>query len=148
MDKIKVYEALKALVAERMALSQINLDRLNESSHEETKSSAGDKFETSREMLRQELNKAEAHLNQFVVHQKQLQGINPDLVHSAVDFGSLVQTNLGTFLISIAIGKFKLENESYYAISAESPMAEALMGKSVGEEVSVNGRGVKIFRLV
>ncbi len=106
-------------------------------SNNDTKSSMGDKYETSREMLQQEINNLQIQLNEHLKSQKILKNINPN-PHKIVTLGSLVETEKGKFFIAVSLGELSFNQEKIFVISAESPLAKAMNGKKVGETFIVN----------
>ena len=106
-------------------------------SNNDTKSSMGDKYETSREMLQQEINNLQIQLNEHLKSQKILKNINPN-PHKIVTLGSLVETEKGMFFIAISLGELSFNQEKMFVISAESPLAKAMNGKKTGESFVVN----------
>lgn len=108
----------------------------------ETKSSAGDKFETSRAMLQQEQDKLESNLFQLRLDGKQLQRIKSTNTENKVTFGSLVITNQGKYLISIGLGKLIFNEELYFIISPKSPIGIALMGMEEQDMVAFNAKQI------
>lgn len=106
-------------------------------SNNDTKSSMGDKYETSREMLQQEINHLQIQLNEHLKSQKILKNINPN-PHKIVTLGSLVETEKGMFFIAISLGEILFNQEKVFVISAESPLAKAMNGKKTGESFVVN----------
>ena len=106
-------------------------------SNNDTKSSMGDKYETSREMLQQEINNLQIQLNEHLKSQQILKNINPN-PHKVVSLGSWVETNKGKFFIAISLGEITFSQEKIFVISAESPLAKAMNGKKTGESFVVN----------
>ena len=106
-------------------------------SNNDTKSSMGDKYETSREMLQQEINNLQIQLNEHLKSQKILKNINVN-PHKVVSLGSWVETNKGKFFIAISLGEILFNQEKVFVISTESPLAKAMSGKKVGETFIVN----------
>ena len=106
-------------------------------SNNDTKSSMGDKYETSREMLQQEINHLQIQLNEHLKSQQILKNINPN-PHKVVSLGSWVETNIGKFFIAISLGELSFNQEKIFVISAESPLAKAMNGKKTGESFVVN----------
>ena len=106
-------------------------------SNNDTKSSMGDKYETSREMLQQEINHLQIQLNEHLKSQQILKNINPN-PHKIVTLGSLVETEKGMFFIAISLGEITFSQEKIFVISAESPLAKAMNGKKTGESFVVN----------
>jgi transcription elongation GreA/GreB family factor len=97
----------------------------------------GDKYETSREMLQQEINNLQIQLNEHLKSQQILKNINPN-PHKIVTLGSLVETEKGMFFIAISLGELSFSQEKIFVISAESPLAKAMNGKKTGESFVVN----------
>ena len=106
-------------------------------SNNDTKSSMGDKYETSREMLQQEINNLQIQMNEHLKSQQILKNINPN-PHKVVSLGSWVETNKGKFFIAISLGELSFNQEKIFVISAESPLAKAMNGKKTGESFVVN----------
>ena len=106
-------------------------------SNNDTKSSMGDKYETSREMLQQEINNLQIQLNEHLKSQQILKNINPN-PHKVVTLGSLVETEKGMFFIAISLGELSFNQEKIFVISAESPLAKAMNGKKEGDAFIVN----------
>ncbi|MHA8096107.1 hypothetical protein U8591_03095 [Aquirufa antheringensis] len=115
-----------------------------ESRDSDTKSSAGDKFETGREMMQREMNKLSALVDNTLNSIAKLDRL-ADLPASAViSEGSLVETDQETYFISIGYGKL----DSIYAISIESPLGLELKGKRVGDRIEMRGRHITIKSIV
>ena len=106
-------------------------------SNNDTKSSMGDKYETSREMLQQEINNLQIQLNEHLKSQQILKNIQPN-PHKTVTLGSLVETEKGMFFVAISLGEITFNQEKIFVISAESPLAKALSGKKTGESFVIN----------
>ena len=106
-------------------------------SNNDTKSSMGDKYETSREMLQQEINNLQIQMNEHLKSQQILKNINPN-PHKIVTLGSLVETEKGKFFIAVSLGEITFSQEKIFVISAESPLAKAMNGKKTGESFVVN----------
>lgn len=64
-----------------------------------------------------------------------------------VQLGSLVITNKARFYISVSVGEFFFEEDRFYAISEESPMANALHGKKVGDSFVLNNISQEILQI-
>lgn len=66
----------------------------------------------------------------------------------SVQLGSLVTTNKARFYISVSLGEFFFEGIRFYAISKESPMAQMMLGKKIGEEFVLNNIHQKIEEIL
>ena len=136
MDKV----ALLKMVEEKITLDINNLERLiaeTRASNNETKSSMGDKFETTREMVQQEINNLQVQLNEKIKAKNSLKFINTN-EHQIIGLGSLVETDKGMFYISISLGEIKLKTQKISVISTESPLAKILVGKKIKDEILLN----------
>ena len=134
-------QVVKSLEALEEQLAQLADDQAGD-----TKSSAGDKFETSREMLQQELDRLEG---QAQVLREQLQRL--DLAARAdpgvvAGLGSCVRLSDGRdVLLATGLGKVVLpEGDIAYVVSEESPLGRALWGATVGEVRVVAGRELRV----
>jgi len=116
-------------------------------SNNDTKSSMGDKYETSREMLQQEINMLEKQLaevnNQYQVLKKM------KIAESeSVNLGAIVELELGTFFISVGMGEIKVDNKSVMNISIHSPLAKAMLGKKQGQSFMMNNKNYTIKSVI
>jgi hypothetical protein len=145
--KTQLHTLCAAFVGQRIEAAQAAMLTAQESANSETKSSAGDKYETGRAMAQEERNRNAVQLQQALQLQGELTRINPELPCDAVRPGALVTTNLGQFFISISAGKLSVEGQDYFAVSAAAPMAAALSGKRAGEQVLFNGKPVTITQV-
>ena len=118
-----------------------------ESRDNESKSSAGDKYETGRAMMQIELENNERQLEKSRAAKQELLQLNLQEVHSLAGPGSLVHTNQGIYFVSIGFGKLELAEQPYYAISLASPIGQALKHAKVGECVSFQGNVLEVLRI-
>lgn len=116
-------------------------------SNNDTKSSMGDKYETSREMLQQEINMLEKQLAE-IVNQKQVFQKIKGVPTQQVGLGALVLTNVSWFFISAGIGVLELEKQKIMCVSLSSPLVSAMIGKSEGDEFIINNRTNLIKRIL
>ena len=143
--KPALHAACHAFIQERIDAARTAMQAAQESSSSETKSSAGDKYETGREMANAERDRNAAHLQQAQQLQAELARINPDAACDTVRPGALVSTSLGRFYISISAGKLPTEGgPDVFAVSAAAPVAVALKGLRAGGEVVFNGKPVRV----
>jgi len=96
--------------------------------NEETKSSAGDKYETGRAMAQLEIEKNSAQLAQAQKLKQILLQLDPTKSPKTIQIGSLVITNQGRFYIAIPADYVTIDGEIYFAISPSSPIAQRLLG--------------------
>ncbi len=115
-------------------------------SNNDTKSSMGDKYETSREMVQQEINNLQIQLNENRRALNSLKLINTNL-HQTIGLGTLVELEKGFFYIAVSLGEIIFEKKKIFVISTESPLGKALFAKKSGEEISLNNITQKILKI-
>src|ERR1700712_3470692 len=93
--KKELYNLCLSYVQKRMDAAQLAIEEAQKASNDDTKSSAGDKYETGREMMQQETNRNLGQLNEANKLKISLNKINPDVVSYIADTGSLVITDNG-----------------------------------------------------
>lgn len=120
-------------------LKQEILD-LQSSLQQETKSSMGDKYETQREMIQQEITRNQEQLatleNQIMVSE-----LIPNL--HTIQNGNILELALNKqkilIFIGVSIGNIKLENDTLIkTISLDSPLGKLLIGKQKGDKITLN----------
>jgi len=153
MDRIKelkgiVYHKILKELDRKIAVIGEAIASAKDSRNNDTKSSAGDKYETGREMMQIEIEKNEVLLNQTAKQRKELARIDVSEEFNKVAFGSLVVTDKGIYFISIGIGKIQIEDQICYAISLASPIGGLLKDKAIGDEVQFQGRTFTIKEIV
>ena len=108
---------------------------LSESRDSDTKSSAGDKHETSRAKIQIEIDQLSKQLINAQRQKNNLSIIDTSHLHSIADVGSLVETNKGYFFISTGWGRIQIQDENYFVISIESPIGRLLKNKKEGDSI-------------
>lgn len=131
----------------RITTIQKAFDDINGSLSTATKSSAGDKHETGRAMAQLEQEKLSQQLSSALDLRNALSKIDPSEEHNTVRFGSLVQTSIGTFFISVGLGNIQHEDTSFFCISPVTPMGKLLIDKKIKDSVQFNGRSIEILEL-
>ena len=136
------------IVAEKVAALKTELKALQESANQDTKSSVGDKYETGRAMV----HLAQENIMRQYEEQEKLARILGSLSSSStsetIEAGSLISTNLGTFYMSVGLGKVSMDNHDYFAIAPNSPVGTALLNKKRGDSIDLNGRHYDIIEVI
>jgi len=145
--KNSIHQKCIEIVNEKIDNINTTLQELQEAANNETKSSAGDKYETSRAMAQLETEKLGNQLTETLKLITVLDRINPDLKTSQVALGSIVTTNNGDFYISVSLGKLTINHQSIFAISTLSPIGELLLTKKVKETFTFNDKNYKILAI-
>lgn len=145
MNKSSLLDIIKSKLSEKIN----NLEKLiaaTRASSNDTKSSMGDKYETGREMLQQEINNLQIQLNEVLKQQDFLKTVLPKQSDKA-EKGAIVKTEKGLFFISVSLGEITCENQKIICISPESPLAKAMYGKQENESFSLNNINQKIIEI-
>lgn len=145
MNKTEILQIIQDKLSEKIG----TLERMiaeTRASNNETKSSMGDKYETSREMVQQEINNIQLQLNENLRAKNSLKLItmNP---HQTIGVGSLVETEKGLFYIAVSLGEIIFNEKKIFVISTESPLGNVLLGHKTGEEISLNNLKQKILKI-
>lgn len=146
MDQVKeqLYNICTAYVDQRIQSAEEAIAAARESANDDTKSSAGDKYETGREMMQQEIDRHKKQLEESRKLKFVLTQMDSGKTTGIVQNGSLVVTSLGTFYISISKGQITVDNHNYFAVSAASPIGMKLMRQKQGAELEFNGKPFRI----
>lgn len=144
----RVLEAFTTFLQERLASATHELATLDEAAANETKSSAGDKYETAREMFSQARDmqrrireEAEAGL-EWLGRQ---QGA-PRRDHCGP--GALVKTSDGWLLIGPIPIQVDVDGTSVQGASLQSPLGLALKGTRPNDHAVFRGRGIEILEIL
>ena len=147
MLKTQLYELCVEFVETRLQTVIQTIKSNQQALTSETKSSVGDKHETARAMFQLEIEKAGQQLSSIQQMKKTLTKIDLTSSSEIISLGSLVETNLGNFFLSISAGRLTMGNRIFYAISTSSPIGQLLLGQTQGSELVWNGRKTNIYRI-
>ena len=136
--KEQAYLFCEGYVRKKFESLHVELDKIKEALQSETKSTAGEKHETGRAMLQLEREKLGNQLLEAEKMQETLKKVPKETKTDVVALGSLVQTDKAIYYISISAGKYKYEEQEVYCISLKTPIAQCLLGKTVGDTFEFN----------
>lgn len=144
-DKGLIHNACLGLLKQRSQELAKELISLNESAASDTKSSMGDKYETAREMINLEKEKLAERLEKVNQMTATLQGIDPLMQHKEIEKGAFVQTEVGSYYISVGLGKIDFAEKTIWAISPMAPLAQVMLGKREGDTITLAGRTQQVL---
>ncbi len=153
MDNLKmlkqlIYKQLVGILDKKLENTKKAIESSKESRDNDTKSSAGDKFETGRAMMQMEVDKNELQLRKTLMLKRDLSQIDIQKEYESVEFGSFVITDHGNYFISIGIGKIDINKEAHYAISLASPIGKVLHNKKIGDKIKFQEREFIIKNII
>ena len=134
----KIKSHYQNLLSEKINELRLMISDLAQDAQNDAKGSAGDKHETALSMMHLEQEKFNQKLAEIIGQKNGIDKIDADAIHTKVALGSLVQTNEMLFYISAALPKITIDNKIIIAVSPESPLGSQLLGKSVGDEITIN----------
>ena len=134
LDKLNEFE-----VTERSA---------QESAANDTKSSMGDKHETSREILQQEREMNGRRMAEAIRQKEEIERILPNHEFTQIQSGTLAETSLGWFFFSTALGFVYVDNVKVAVISMASPIGQSLKGMKAGDSIMFQGKPILIKQII
>ena len=135
LTKSVVIAELDKQLLTKLSFLTTNLQQAIVSRNSDTKSSAGDKFETSREMAQIEIHKIENEIlktQQFIT----------DLASKA---SQLIITDKVAFLISIPFGKLMVKSAEVFCISNSAPITKQLVNTEISANFEYRGVAYNIL---
>ncbi len=147
-DRIELKKALYAkclaYVEQRIATAKQAMEAAQNAANEESKSSAGDKYETTRAMMQIERDRHAAQLAEAMKLQNELDQLNCEKIYEKAQAGSVVVTDQNRFFLSVSAGKLTLDQTDYFAVSLASPIGMLLHNRTTGDEFVFQNKPVRI----
>lgn len=148
MTKERILARIRGILLEKQQQLQVVLDDLNDGIANDTKSSAGDKYETARSMSQQEIDKVSVQLQEIGRQLALLPGLESVVWNGTIRNGSLVETDGGNFFVGVPAGQVEVEGETVFCLGAAAPIAQVFMGKTAGESCVMNGKKYVIAKVM
>jgi len=142
-----LHQKCVSYVQKRLKEAESAFRDAEQAANDDTKSSAGDKYETGREMMQQEKNRITAQLNEA---NKLMVVLNHTSTKSSsiAENGSLVITDKAKFYLAVSAGNITVNNEVYIAVSPASPIGFKLKGLKAGDSFELNGKKYQIEQVL
>ena len=138
--KRKVYQTCLDKVEQTRSSILSAIASAEEARDSETKSSVGDKYETGRATMQNEIDRLIDQLANINKTLTELSILKIDEARAAVANGSIVVTDRGYFFICTGLGKIEIETRMCYCVSPDAPLARALSGAVTGESCTFNNQ--------
>ncbi len=139
--KSAVYQTAINQLKQKAALLAEERKNIIESILEEEKNSAGDKYETSRETMTQDLNSLEHQIKQSSLDLEELYRLQTIKdTPPTVQEGALVQLGSDWFLLAVSVGQVKVGDKQVFLLSKNSPLGELLVGKKKNDTIQFRGK--------
>ena len=140
-----LFDHCQQYVGQRIETAKTAMEAAQSAANQESKSSAGDKYETGRAMAQIERDRHAQQLAEARKLQQELARIDVDKTYAIVQAGSLVITSQGNYFIAISAGKITIAQTDYFAVSAVSPIGVRLSHLTATDEVVFNAKPIRII---
>ena len=114
----------------------------------ETKSSAGDKYETARAMIQLENEKLSNQIREIELNYQKLNTIKDFQTSKSISLGSIIFTDKANYYVAIAADFFGVNSKVFYCISSQSPIGKLLIGKKINESIMFNDVQSTILEII
>lgn len=142
--KSKIIEHCTDIFERKLLIINDELKHLSDAIAEDTKSSAGDKYETGREMANLEKEKLHVQALGFKNSLASLSAL-PERISTKVGIGSLIKTNREWIHLSISLGQLEVDGENVLVISPLAPLAKLMVDKEKGETITFRDSNYQII---
>jgi len=136
-----------SIIEKRIVAASKAVEEAQQSANGEQKSSAGDKYETSRAMghLSKEMHTGQlaAQLNELAL----LLAIPETKLFAVPGPGAFVRCGSLGFFIASGLGRQKVGDLEVYFVSPQAPLAVLLQGKSIGDSIRFREDGYLITEI-
>ena len=145
--KKRVLDLCLQMLRERIQNAEKAMNEAQLAANGEEKSSAGDKYETSRAMGHRD---RDMYARQFVEAKNELLKVEKLNLEPLgfVKTGSIMEANDMLYFVATGIGKVEIDQKTVMVISKESPIAAAMMGKKLKDSFQFNGKTWTITELI
>lgn len=148
MDKVLVHKTLLDKVHSRINELQRALNDAMEATADDSKSTAGDKHETSRAMVHLEQEKLGVQYAEARKLIEVLQRIDPNGSSPSIRLGSLVETSIGWFYLSVGLGQLTVVGQVVFCLTPIAPFGQVLIGKKAGDQLLWQGKEVEVIEII
>lgn len=138
--KKQLHQLCLEFLEKRIEVAKGAMDDAQQSANAEEKSSMGDKYETGRAMSQNVRDINAKQLSEALKDITVIKQLNPEKENTTVALGAAVKTTAGNFYISVSIGQLKVNNETWFALSAIAPIAQAILDKKAGDKYTFRGK--------
>ena len=125
-------------IEQRMVTAKALMQDAQEAANNEEKSSAGDKYETSRAMGQLQKDMHAKQLNEYMRELASLHTINIERLYNEPVAGAVIETTNLLLFICAGLGRQLFEGKEIFFLSPQAPLATAIKNKKAGDEILVH----------
>lgn len=145
--KSKLLDVINADLDVKIKQAETMLANTIISRDSDSKSSAGDKYETSRAMMQIEQAQNEQQLGKLISFKESLKLLKYKTTYNKVELGCLVICDFGNFFLAQALGSFIIDGENFHCLSLASPLGQILRDKKVGDQFELANKSIIILSI-
>jgi hypothetical protein len=145
--KAQLKAASIAILKERIAAAQMAMNAAQDAANSEDKSSAGDKYETSRAMGQLDRDMFARQWADAQHEMDLVNSLNVDTLYPTPCFGAIVKCNMATFYISRGLGTIDVDGHKVILLSPLAPVAINLQNKQPGDTFLLNGKTIEVLEV-
>jgi hypothetical protein len=143
-DKIAFKNRLKAFcmqtIEQRIISARKIIDNAQDAANSEEKSSAGDKYETSRAMNHLEKDMHSRQMQAHIIELNHCVAINTNKLYQGATAGAMIVCREMAFFLAAGLGKQSIDGMTILFLSPVAPLAKTIMNKTAGERFLFNGK--------
>lgn len=143
MTKSECLQHALVQLQEKIATLTSDINDLSQGIAADSKSSAGDKFETAREMSQQELNKLSVQLNENQRFLSQVRNFYEVGNAAQIGQGSVVQVGELIVIIGLPVGRIAAPF-NLIGIGTTAPLSQLIIGKKNNEVIQWQGNAITL----
>ncbi len=128
-----------SMIEQRVNAARHAIANAQQSANSEEKSSAGDKYETSRAMNHLDKDMYSHQLAEYLKELSLLNAVDTGVIHREINVGSFISCPTVSFFIAAGLGKQMVDDKMILFISPNAPVAKQLLHKKGGENFLFNG---------
>ena len=145
--KTRLHDHLFNALESRKSALQVQRSQLSIESTESGKGSAGDKHEVGIAMAQIEIGKLDQQIALVQQQLSVLQKLDPSVHLDQILVGALFEIDQQWYYCSVPFGPIQLDKTTYFCLSTEAPLYQALKGKKEQESAVFNGRNWKVNKI-
>jgi hypothetical protein len=138
--KTRLHDHLFNALESRKSTLQLQRSQLSIESTESGKGSAGDKHEVGIAIAQIEIEKLDQQIALAQQQLQVLQKMDPSTACAQIQNGALFESDNNWYYCSVPFGQIQLEQKSFFCMSAEAPLFQALKGMKEQQTATFNGR--------
>ena len=147
INKKFIYNDLVQNLNEKLNSIEFLIISAVDSRDSDSKSSVGDKHETSRAKIQLEIDNYSKQKLNIIEKLKVLGAIDINKKNNKVENGALVETSVGFFFIAIGLGRWTINSEQVFVISLASPIGKLLKDKVVSSSFTFRNLKHEVIKI-